>query len=133
MSSPFQQAALEASTAVDAVYGEQVRLDPMVPGRYMGPVHDPDRLPIEVTAAIAVRARMTRMSDDKFGRDFNTTFAGAHMFATVETADLAGFIPRQGDRLIRLDHGNETFEIVSIAPCGMVRTRFDLAQVKEQG
>lgn len=131
MSSPFQQAALAASTAVDAVYGEQVRIDPMVPGRYTGPVADSARAGRVVTAALAVRAHRLRMSDNKFGRDFNTQFSGAQITFTVARAELEGLDVRPGDRMVRLDHGDETLEISVISPCGMVRTMFDLVQVKE--
>lgn len=131
MSSPFQQAALAASTAVDIVYGERVRIDPMLPGRYTGPVADPARAGRVVTAALAIRAHRIRMSDDKFGRDFNTQFAGAQHTFTVARSELEGLDVRIGDRMVRLDHGDETFEIVVVSPCGMVRTMFDLVQVKE--
>jgi hypothetical protein len=131
MSSPFQQAALAASTAVDAIYGERVRIDPMRPGRYTGPAADPDRASRVVTAALSIRAHRIRMSDDKFGRDFNTQFAGALITFTVARSELDGLDVRPGDRMVRLDHGDETFEISVMSPCGMVRTLFDLVQVKE--
>lgn len=128
MTTPFQDAAVLGSQAVDAVYGENLRITPALPGRYQGSAADPDRPIFEVVGAFYDGPeRMKILSRGLAGRDFDKRVAVRETYVTIDNDLIAGRDIRKGDKVMRLDlPGTPEFEIGLPEPDGVQRLKLNL-------
>src|ERR1039458_2449478 len=128
MTTPFQDAAVLASQAVDAVYGENLRITPMQPGRYQASATDSDRQIFEVIGGFHDGPELIKISSRGLaGRDFNELVAVRKTYVTIDNDLLAGRDIRKGDKVTRLDlPGTPEFEIDLPEPDGVQRLRLNL-------
>ena len=124
MTTPFQDAAVLGSQAVDAVYGENLRITPVQPGRYQASATDSDRQIFEVIGAFYDGPELIKiMSRGMAGRDF----AERKTYVTIDNDLLAGHEIRKGDKVMRLDlPGTPEFEISLPEPDGVQRLKLNL-------
>jgi hypothetical protein len=134
MTSPFQDAVQAASASVDEIYGEQLQISPMVPGRYQGAVPDPDRQIFVVTADFHFAPdRMKILSHALAGRDFDKRVTLADTYATIDCDSLAGREIRAGDIVTRLEQsGLPQFEVSLPEPIGVRRMKLTLVVRESQ-
>jgi hypothetical protein len=128
MTTPFQDAAVLASSAVDEVFGESLRITPMKSGRYQDDVADPDRSVINVVGAFYDGPeRMKILSRGLAGRDFDKRVAVRVTYITIDNDFVAGCDIRKGDKVTRLDlPGTPQFEIALPEPDGVQRLKLNL-------
>lgn len=116
--SVFEDALAKAQDAEDLALGEQLQIVPMIAGEFMSTAApDPARaIRIVVGTYIGTNSRL-KMTDSPVGRDFDSRFVTTPKTIFIaERALLVNgvlILPQQRDRIVRLEHGNETYEIAA--------------------
>src|SRR5579885_1271611 len=128
MTTPFQDAAAQASAAVDTVYGESFIVTPMTRGNDVNarPIADPDRAPASIVAAFldvfaradSGPARTQGVTAEKHGH------ASSRQQASFDRTQLS-YAVKRGDRLQRASD-NTIFEVAEIRRAYPLRDLADL-------
>ena len=99
MGSVFEEAAIEASAAIDETYGKTLRIIPALEGRYTANAVDPNRPAFDIVGSFFLAPDAIKMQSTKVGRDFFQQFIGAKCFISIDIGLLAGREIRKGDRV----------------------------------
>lgn len=118
----------------DRIFGEPVRIEPMVRGQYTGSVPDPAREPVVATGIVSERAEAATLDGDVPGNNrFRGKIDQRPMRVSFDRSAFAGRStwPRQGDRIVRLGlTGEPAYEAERDAyPNGPTRIDVDLVSM----
>jgi hypothetical protein len=116
---------------LDRIFGESIRLNPMLAGGYAAPVIDPDRAERLVLAIITEIPQRRHMDENALGRDFNPVMVLADTMASIDAARLNGDVPRVGDRVVAIERPDQPqFEITVVESDGLARVLLSLVKVQ---
>jgi hypothetical protein len=121
--SVFDEIAASADAAVDAVFGEPVRIEPRLTGGYTDAAADPDRPVRTVTGVIRMQSSRETLAGQSRDRATGLSIVGGrptilHLSAAVLVS--LGYPLRKGDRVIRVTKdADNAFEVGSIEPADL--------------
>ncbi len=116
--SAFDDALAKAQDAEDFALGEQIQIVPMIAGEFMSGASADGGRPVRTVVGtfVETNSRM-KMTDSPVGRDFDSQFVTSPKTVFIAERQLMVngvlTLPKQRDRIVRLEHGNETFEIAA--------------------
>lgn len=132
MRSIFEQAALRASTAIDAVHGRRIRFTPKARVDNFGkPLAVDGRTAIEFVGGIVEgRSGFEFLAGDKRNSEFSAQSVNEPIYATIDRRCFPdpNNQPRKGDGLTTLDAPIETFEILDVTNDGPARFAMPLVR-----
>jgi hypothetical protein len=100
-----------ASGAVDLVFGERVRIEPMINGDLKKGGPDPDRQPVEITAVIDINPELATVKE---GNNRASSVPQAVNRVDVSfVSSLLPYAPTAGDRVVALARSGAVF-LVSV-------------------
>jgi hypothetical protein len=97
--------AARVHAAVDATFGERVRIDPETPSTFGVPVVDSERAPVEVVGVFMTFDDRPLALSGGGGMSFQEMLQTASIYLRVTSAEVAATEPRKDDRVTLLDRG----------------------------
>jgi len=118
--------ASKADAAVNAQFGERIRIEPRSAGDYVPGAPDL-RQSVEVTGVEEMKHDQTMgLTGDHAGKPFRGRIAVNNIAVWVNTADVLTVDPKAGDVVVMLERNNQTFEINRVVRGADGRTMFSL-------